>query len=155
MRPAGDADRAAIAALLTSAWGETTVVVHGTVLDAAKLPALIAERDARFVGLLTYQLVGDGLEVVTIDADPPGLGVGTALVAAVRAVAVRAGMRRLWLVTTNDNLDALRFYQRRGLRIVRVSPGAVDVARELKPTIPAVGAYGIPLRDELTLEMVL
>ncbi|WP_215909533.1 hypothetical protein [Streptacidiphilus fuscans] len=58
-----------------------------------------------------------------------------------------------WLVTTNDNLDALRFYQRRGLRIVGVAPGAVDAARRFKPSIPVTGEYGIPLRDELTLEL--
>ena len=64
-------------------------------------------------------------------------------------------VRRLWLVTTNDNLDALRFYQRRGLRIVAVSPGAVDRSRALKPEIPRLGAYGIPLRDEIVLELPL
>ena len=66
-----------------------------------------------------------------------------------------AGLRRVWLVTTNDNLDALRFYQRRGLRIAAVHPGAVDRSRAVKPTIPLVDAYGIPLRDELIMELRL
>jgi hypothetical protein len=65
------------------------------------------------------------------------------------------GLRRLWLITTNDNLAALRFYQRRGMRITGVSPSAVDAARELKPSIPLTGAYGIGLHDELTLELTL
>lgn len=61
---------------------------------------------------------------------------------------------RIWLVTTNDNLDALRFYQRRGFSLCALRPGAVDDARHtLKPSISRTGAYGIPLRDELELEL--
>ncbi|MGH3646211.1 MAG: GNAT family N-acetyltransferase [Micromonosporaceae bacterium] len=80
-------------------------------------------------------------------------GVGSALLAAAVGLAREAGLTRIWLVTTNDNLDALRFCQRRGLRLIAVAPGAVDAARALKPEIPLTGAYGIPLRDELTLEL--
>ena len=65
------------------------------------------------------------------------------------------GCRRVWLVTSNDNLDAIRFYQRRGLRLVAVHPGAIERAREIKPTIPLVGSYGIPIRDELEFELAL
>jgi ribosomal protein S18 acetylase RimI-like enzyme len=155
VRALRSADRLAALALLTRSWGGTTVIALGTVYDAAELPGLVAVRAGELVGLLTYQLADAGLEVVTIDADPPRLGAGSALLTAAKDLGVRAGARRLWLVTTNDNLDALRFYQRRGLRVVRVSPGAVDVARELKPTIPTLGAYGIPLHDELTLEVQL
>jgi hypothetical protein len=62
----------------------------------------------------------------------------------------------VWLVTTNDNLVALRFYQRRGFRLSALRPGAVDEARRrLKPAIPDAGAFGIPLRDELELELRL
>ena len=123
--------------------------------DATTLPGLVAEDDGERVGLLTYDLDGAALEVVTIDAVRPGAGVGTTLLAAVRDVAKNIGARRVWLVTTNDNLAALRVYQRRGLRLMAVHAGAVDLARELKPSIPALGAYGIPLRDELELELPL
>ena len=61
---------------------------------------------------------------------------GSALPAAAVNLARDADLRRVWLVTSNDNLDALRFYQRRGLRIVDVAPGAVDAAGQLKPAIP-------------------
>jgi GNAT superfamily N-acetyltransferase len=62
------------------------------------------------------------------------------------------GCRSVWLVTTNDNLHALGFYQRRGYRIVRVDPGAVDRARAMKPAIPLLGNDEIPIHDELVLE---
>ena len=71
-------------------------------------------------------------------------------------MAEASGAHRLWLITTNDNVDALRFYQRRGYRLARVDAGAVDRSRAaLKPAIPEIGAHGIPLRDELELELLL
>jgi GNAT superfamily N-acetyltransferase len=78
--------------------------------------------------------------------------VGTALLDAVKRIALEAGCRRVYLTTTNDNLRALRFYQRRGFRLVAVYAGAVDRARAHKPQIPAIGMHGIPIRDEIELE---
>jgi GNAT superfamily N-acetyltransferase len=84
------------------------------------------------------------------------MGVGSALLAAVQDIARAAGCRCLWVVTTNDNVEGLRSYQRRGFRLALLRPGAVDRSRELlKPEIPTSGAYGIPLRDKLELEMGL
>ena len=78
------------------------------------------------------------------------------LLSAVQDIAREAGCARLWLVTTNDNVEALRFYQRRGFRLTALRPGAVDSSREsLKPEIPSSGFFGIPLRDELELELVI
>ena len=155
IRPATDSDRPEIERVLTESWGSPTVIGHGVEYHAARLPALLAERDGTVVGLLTHHVAGDSLEIVSIDALPRHGGVGTALLTAVTDLAREAGLRRLWLITTNDNLDALRFYQRRGLRIIGVTPGAVDAARRRKPSIPEVGDYGIPLHDELTLELRL
>jgi GNAT superfamily N-acetyltransferase len=155
IRPIRADDQEWIRSTLADAWGSTEVIGHGVRYDASTLPGLIAEARGRRVGLLTYDLTGTGLEVVTIDAVTPGAGVGTALLAAATQTARRAGAERLWLITTNDNLDALRFYQRRGLRIVAVTSDAVAESRRLKPSIPRVGAYGVELLDELTLELRL
>jgi ribosomal protein S18 acetylase RimI-like enzyme len=92
---------------------------------------------------------------VTLDAFAERRGVGSALLEDVASLARRRRCRRLWLITTNDNLNALRFYQRRGLRLVAVRPGAVVEARKLKPEIPTMGAEGIPIRDEIELELAL
>jgi ribosomal protein S18 acetylase RimI-like enzyme len=107
------------------------------------------------VGLLTYDVRGGELEVVTVDALERGGGTGTLLVEAAVARARELGLRRVWLITTNDNLDALRFYQRRGFRLAALYPNAIEAARRIKPAIPEVGAYGIPIRDELELEYPL
>jgi GNAT superfamily N-acetyltransferase len=153
VRAATVTDRQGIADMLNASWGGTTVVAHGTQYDASSLPALVAEKDGRLVGLLTYSMTDRGLEVVSLDALMRRTGVGSALLAAATGLARETGAARVWLVTTNDNLDALRFYQRRGMRIVAVAPGAVDAARAVKPSIPLVGEYGIELHDELTLEL--
>lgn len=155
MREAGAEDHDVIRRVLDASWGSTTVVAHGCVYDAAKLSALLAERDGVVVGLVTYVIADDALEIVTLDAVVPHGGVGSALLAGAADMTRKAGARRVWLITTNDNLDALRLYQRRGMRITAVAPGALDSARALKPSIPLVGQYRIPLRDELTLELTL
>ncbi|QGN50124.1 GNAT family N-acetyltransferase [Micromonospora sp. WMMC415] len=156
IRPAGAGDRSAVDALHEREWGGPYVVAHDTRYDLRTLPTLVAVDGAgTVVGALAHHGDGDGLEVVSVVAAMPGGGVGTALVAAATEVARAEGRARLWLVTTNDNLRALRFYQRRGLRLVRVDAGAVDRARRLKPTIPEVGEDGIPLHDELVLELRL
>ncbi|WP_433130674.1 GNAT family N-acetyltransferase [Micromonospora sp. CA-240977] len=153
VRAAGPAERAAIDALHEREWGGPYVVAHDTRHDVRTLPTLVAVDDAaEVVGALTYRVDEDGLEVVTLVAAVPGGGVGTALLSAATSIAAETGLARVWLITSNDNLRALRFYQRRGLRLVRVDRGAVDRARQLKPEIPLVGEDGIPLHDELVLE---
>jgi ribosomal protein S18 acetylase RimI-like enzyme len=108
------------------------------------------------VGLLTYVVDGTACEVLTLHADPPRTGAGSELIEAAAEVAASRGCDRLWLITTNDNVDALRFYQRRGFRLVGLHPGAVDRSRrELKPQIPELAKNGIPIRDELDLERPL
>jgi GNAT superfamily N-acetyltransferase len=116
-------------------------------------PALVAEDGERLAGVLTYVLAGRECEILTLHAAVQWRGAGTALIGAVERIARDAGCTRLWVLTTNDNVDALRFYQRRGFRFAALNAGAVDRSRtQLKPEIPARGGYGIPIRDELVLE---
>ena len=129
----------------------------GELLRPLDHPGLIAERDdGALAGLLTYVIRGDECEVLTLHTAVQWTGAGTELVRAVEQVAAGRGCRRLWLLTTNDNVDALRFYQRRGFRLAELHAGGVDQSRAtLKPEIPTTGEYGIPLRDELILEKEL
>jgi GNAT superfamily N-acetyltransferase len=128
----------------------------GQLFDPLEYPALLAEDDdGQLLGMLTY-VPGQGweqCEVLTLHASQQWHGAGTALIEAVEQLAARRGCARLWVITTNDNVDALRFYQRRGFQLAAVHRGAVeDSRRRLKPDIPVTGAYGIPLRDEIELE---
>jgi ribosomal protein S18 acetylase RimI-like enzyme len=154
IRPLREGDREWVRETLRQLWGET-VVSRGAVHDPTALPGFVAEEGGERVGLLTYRVDGADCEVVTIDAFPEGAGAGTALLDAAARAARDAGCGRVWLITTNDNLRALRFYQRRGFRLVAVHPDALERSRELKPSIPEIGLDGIPLRDELELELTL
>jgi ribosomal protein S18 acetylase RimI-like enzyme len=131
------------------------MVGHGVVHFPAELPGFLALRDGEAVGLVTYQIVGDACEIVLIDSGIKHVGIGTALTQAVKTMAQQRGCTRLWLVTTNDNLGALRFYQRRGFVLVALRSNAMEAYRRLKPEIPPVGQHRIPLRDELELAMEL
>lgn len=136
-------------------WGAEIVAAHGTLYHPVDLPGFVAELDGKAAGLVTFHIAGGACEIVTLDSLRPDQGIGTALIEAVKAAAGAAGCRRLWLITTNDNLHALGFYQKRGFRLVAVHAGAVDAARRLKPEIPLIGNDGIPIRDEIELEIVL
>lgn len=146
-------DRDWVARHVVEHWGAEIVVAHGTTYHPADLPGFVAEMAGVVVGLATFHIAGDACEIVTLDSLIEGRGIGTALIEAVKAAASAAGCRRLWLITTNDNLHALGFYQKRGFRLVAVHPGAVDEARKLKPEIPLIGNDGIPILDEIELEI--
>jgi ribosomal protein S18 acetylase RimI-like enzyme len=148
VRPLRPDDRDWVRDSVAERWGSPIVVAHGVVYEPSSLPGLVAEDDGRPVGLLTFILEGDECEIVTIDAFDEGRGVGTALIDSVKGL----GHDRLWLITTNDNSRAQRFYERVGFRLVRVHQGAVERSRELKPEIPLVSADGTPIRDELEYE---
>ncbi len=155
IEPLADSDRAWAADLVTVRWGGPQVVSRGRLHDVRNLPGLVAWRETGRVGLATYHLDETGCELVTLDALEKGRGIGTALLRAVEQAARQAGCRRLWLITTNDNVEAQRFYQRRGFRLAALHVGAIQVSRGLKPGIAEVGAHGIPVRDELELELAL
>lgn len=127
---------------------------RGELIDVLALPGFVAEQNGRPVGLLTYRRDEDECELAFIVSLEQHQGIGTALLDALRGEV--ADCARIWLVTTNDNLEALRFYQRRGFVLLVLRPGAVDDSRRrLKPQMSAVGNFGIPLRDELELELRL
>jgi GNAT superfamily N-acetyltransferase len=153
IRPLHDDDRVWVARLLEERWGAARIVTRGRLHAADRLPGFIAEVEGQPTGLVTFRLAGGDCEVVSLDSLHERIGVGTALLEAVRKTAQAAECRRLWLITTNDNLAALRFYQKRGWRLVAIHRDALDESRRLKPEIPLVGTDGIPLCDEIELEL--
>jgi ribosomal protein S18 acetylase RimI-like enzyme len=61
-----------------------------------------------------------------------GRGIGSALLAEARRMA-EVSKRRLWLITTNENLRAIAFYQRRGMEIAALHRNFADDVRREKP----------------------
>ncbi|HEY1013786.1 MAG TPA: GNAT family N-acetyltransferase [Herpetosiphonaceae bacterium] len=153
--PLGPGDGPRVAAFMAEHWGDEMMVVHGVIHHPSRLPGFAALADGAWRGLVSYQIDGGQCEIVSLDSLDEGRGIGSALLAAVAGAARAAGCRRIWLVTTNDNLNALRFYQKRGFALVAVHRDAVAAARRIKPSIPLTGEHGIPIRDELELELAL
>lgn len=149
-------DRPAVERFLAERHSAPRIARRGEVLYPLDHPALLTEADGALTGVLTYVIRANHCEVLTVHTSPQWSGAGTALIIEVRRIAAERGCTRLWVVTTNDNVDALRFYQRRGFRLTELRVGAIDDARtRLKPEIPKIGAHGIPLRDELELDQPL
>jgi len=155
VRPLRNDDRDWAVRLIEEHWVSAKIVSRGRVHHASDLPGLVATQDDKPVGLVTYRMDVDECEIITMNALEEGAGIGSALLEAVKSKAAHAGCKRLWLVTTNDNLTALRFYQEKGLRIVAVHRNAVEESRRIKPEIPIIGMNGIPIRDEIELELLL
>ena len=155
LKPLSDYGRDWAERLIEGHWGSSISVSCGVAHYPGALPGFVAEQDDEYTGLITYHVQGDECEIVSLDSLVEGVGIGSALIEVVKEVAIAAGCKRLWLITTNDNTPALRFYQKRGFSLVAVHRNALERSRKLKPEIPLVGMDGIPLRDEIELEMVL
>lgn len=149
IRPKTAADGAALGLHWMKRFGAPNIVSRGRGHHPLTLDGLVAEEDGRLLGALTYERSADEMEVVTLDSYVENRGVGTALLDAAAMLARVEHMRRIWLVTTNDNVRALRFYQRRGWNMAALHLDAVDEARKIKPQIPATGADGIAIRHEI------
>jgi GNAT superfamily N-acetyltransferase len=133
-------------------WGDEFVVAHGVIYHPDTLDGFIAFDGNEWVGEITYSFGDDGCEIVSLDSVREGQGLGTKLINAVIEEARKQHCKRVFLITTNDNLNALGFYQKRGFEMVKINRGAVHESRKIKPSIPLVGMNNIPLRDEIELE---
>jgi len=139
--------------LFTAVIGGRNQARLGEIHDVLALPGVAAWSDGGLVGVATYRIDGEQAELAAFAVAEGHRrdGTGTAVLEAALRALQRHGVRELWLVTTNDNVDALRFYQRRDFALAELHVAGVDRARSLKPSIPRVGSYGIPMRDELVL----
>jgi GNAT superfamily N-acetyltransferase len=141
--------------LLIEQWGATESVSRGRIHQADALPGFIAFVDSQPRGLITYHIEDDQCEIVTLNSVIEKQGIGGALINSVKNEAQVKGCRRLWLITTNDNTYAFKFYQKIGFKVAAYHINAIEESRKLKPTIPKIGMDGIPIKDEIELELKL
>lgn len=137
-------------------WGTTEMVISSGVYDCSQLEGFAFVNDRQeMIGLVTYIIHKQDCEIISLDSLEEGKGIGSALVQAVEQIAVDHGCTSITLITTNDNLHALKFYQKRGYYIIEILTKAVEKARAYKPSIPLIGNDGIVIRDELRLQKQL
>jgi len=136
-------------------WGDEFIVARGIVHHPEFLDGFFAWDGTEIIGLITVAHSSEGCEIISLDSLREDKGIGTALINEVIKAAREKGCRRIFLITTNDNLRALGFYQKRGFEISAIYRGAVNESRKIKTGIPRIGMNGIPLRDEIELELLL
>jgi ribosomal protein S18 acetylase RimI-like enzyme len=144
--------RETVRQLLSNSWGSDFMVTKGEIHCYKELDGYLAIENDKIVGILTFRKFNDEIEIISLDSFKENTGVGTALLNKITDFAIQNSVKRLWLITTNDNLDALRFYQKRNWSITALHKDAIAKSRKIKPTISMTGFYDIPLRHELELE---
>ena len=149
-----DSDDAWITGVAARLWGSTEIISKGHTYDILKLPNIVVELDGKPVGFVMYAKEGKRCEVVALYTAVEKQGIGTKLMDRVKEAAKKDGCTTVWLMTTNDNTQALRFYQKRGFVISAIRTNVMEEQRKLKP-IPFLGNDGIPIRDEIDLEISL
>lgn len=155
IRQIGKEDKAQIEIILRDNWGAVRIVSRGKFYNAVDYPGIVTEINNKIAGLLIYRIENDEMEILTLNSLHKNLGIGAGLLKAAEKEATRNDCKRLWLITTNDNTRALRFYQKRGFHLTAIYPNAMDESRKLKSEIPLIGNDGIPIRDEIELELSL
>jgi len=153
IRPVLDSDQSWINQTAIDFWGSSQVISRGRFFDITLLPGFIAYFGETKSGLITYHIQDFECEIVSLFSLEQGVGIGTKLIEAVKSTPQVLDCSRLWVITTNDNTHALRFYQKRGFSIITIYSNAVLESRKLKPEIPLMGNDGIPIRDEIELEL--
>ncbi|GGP16348.1 hypothetical protein GCM10011346_47890 [Oceanobacillus neutriphilus] len=128
------------------------MVISSGIFDCTALEGYaVLNKNREIIGYISYVIKDSECEIISLDSIEESKGIGTALIQEVEHVAKERSCQKIKLITTNDNLHAFKFYQKRGYRLSALFKGAVDRAREQKPEIPQLGSDGIPIRDEILL----
>lgn len=133
-------------------WGSSIVVTRGKIHKVAELYGFVALEEGEVKGIITYNIENNECEIVSLDSLCENCGIGSALVEQVVIEATAHGCKRVWMITTNDNTHALRYYQKRGFDLVAIHRNAINESRKIKPQIPLIGFDGIPILHEIELE---
>ena len=155
IRKINTSDREWVRNLFINNWAGDFIVSRGKIHKPDNLDGFIAQENSDKVGLVTVNIENNEMEIVTIDSLSPGRGIGALLLKEVIKMAKEKNVKRIWLITTNDNLNSFKFYQKNDFHLVRIYPGAIAESRKIKPQIPEIGEDGIPIRDEIEFEYLL
>lgn len=155
MRSVVSEDAKWIEEFMNKNWGGLPLVIRGKKYDPRNLEGFIIENTQGIAGFLFYEIQHQDCEIIGLEAFEKFKGIGTMMLNNLKEMAKNKNCRRIYLMTTNDNLDALRFYQGRGFFICNIHVDSVKISRKIKPSIGMVGDYGISVRDEIDLEFLL
>jgi len=155
IREVNENDKKWIIQLMEDEWASTRIITRGIVHNTENLPGLIAIQNKKRIGLLIYNVKDYDCEIISLNSLIKGVGIGSALIQKMIEISIKGDCKRIWVITTNDNTEALRFYQMRGFKIKAFYIDAIKKSRQLKPELPLLGIDGIEIRDEIELEKEL
>ena len=141
--------------ILREEWESTNIMIRGQIIDGTKLDGFLAISDNEIVGVITYLIKDNECEICSLNSFIENKGIGSSLIEKVKFVAKENNCSRLKLVTTNDNIRGIEFYQRRGFNFANLYKDSISKARLLKPEIPMFADNGLPIRDEIEFEIIL
>ena len=139
--------------ILDETWGSPFLAINGKLWDSRTMPGYAAVSGDEVIGYLLYEFHDGVCEIMVLESVVQNIGIASALIEQVKQTAKSSGLKKIIVQTSNDNIHAFRFYQRRGFTISEIRLCAMDSARRLKPSIPLIGEEGIPLRDEIEFEI--
>jgi GNAT superfamily N-acetyltransferase len=147
--------REQVNSFIAEQWLSTDMIIRGTIIDMTTVKGIAAMENSNIIGLITFVIYDDVCEITSLDSIEEGKGIGTSLIDKLICIAKENGCGKVIVVTTNDNINAIRFYQKRGFDMAKLYHNSLVAARKLKPSIPLLGDDGIPLMHEIEFEMNL
>ena len=154
LEPIKNDDRRWFCELTRNEWGSEIIISRGKMHYAKTLEGFITFEKKNRVGVITYKIINNECEIVSLNSLKENRGVGSFLLDNIERFAHSKGCTRVWLVSTNDNTKALRFFQKKGFKIRQIYPDIMKEYRILKPELPLIGENGIEIRDEIELEKI-
>ncbi|MDR1176596.1 MAG: GNAT family N-acetyltransferase [Treponema sp.] len=133
-------------------WGSDIIVSRGNVYKAEDVDGIIAYDKEKIIGLGLYAIKNNSCEIVLLETFIQNTGIGSGIIERIKEIAKAKKCKRIWLVTTNNNINALKFYQKRGFHFSNIYINSMEEARKIKPELPKV-YDGIEIRDEIEFEM--
>jgi ribosomal protein S18 acetylase RimI-like enzyme len=146
-------DEETLSELIKQSWRSDIIVSRGKKYKVEDLEGVLTYENGKIIGLGLYYIKNGECEIVLLEALIQKQGIGTKIIDKIKEIAITNKCKRVWLITSNDNIDAIKFYQRRGFYISNFYKNAMEESRKLKPEIPLIGEYEIPIRDEIEFEM--
>lgn len=148
-------NRAMVNDFLISHWYTTKMILRGKEVDMTVVDGFFMSENSSIIGLITYHIQRNTMEILSLDSLRENQGLGTLLLDTAIKEAQRLKCSKIVLITTNDNINALRFYQKRGFDMVHLYYNSMVVSRRLKPEIPLIGENSIPLKHEIEFQLQL
>ncbi len=147
-------DKNLVFEFLQKEWGDTVIVLReGEIFALKDEEGFVIFDNNKIIGLLTFRISHERCEILSLDSKIENQGIGSALIDKAKEYAKLKNCSVLHVITTNNNLRAIGFYQKRGFHLTKLYINAMDIVRKIKSGVPFVGDNNIPLRDELEFEI--